>query len=84
VQAGLAQRAQIVLRVADGVSRADIAERLGVSRQTVITWRGRYEQSGLACLDDRPRSGRPRTVDHDRIITVTLTPPPKRLGVALW
>src|SRR5512135_3781603 len=56
----------------------------GVSRQTVVTWRGRYERSGLAGLEDRPRSGRPRTVDHREIITAALTPPPKRLGVTHW
>jgi len=80
VRAGLAQRARIVLLAADGVSHTEIADRLGVSRQTVITWRGRYEQRGLAGLDDAPRSGRPRTIDHDRIVTATLTPPPKRLA----
>jgi hypothetical protein len=37
VQAGLAQRARIVLLAADGVSHTGIAERLDVSRQTVIT-----------------------------------------------
>jgi transposase len=83
VQAGLAQRARIVLLAADGVSHTEIAERLGVSRQTVITWRQRYESRGLAGLTDEPRSGRPRTIDHDRIITATLTPP-KRLGVTHW
>ncbi len=41
VRAGLAQRARIVLLAADGVSHTEIADRLGVSRQTVITWRGR-------------------------------------------
>jgi transposase len=84
VQAGLAQRARIVLLAADGVSHTEIAGRLGVSRQTVITWRQRYESRGLAGLEDEPRSGRPRTIDHDRIITATLTPPPKRLGVTHW
>jgi hypothetical protein len=29
-------------------------------------------------------SGRPRTVDHDAIITATLTPPPKKHGVTHW
>ena len=71
VQAGLAQRARIVLLAADGVSHTGIAERLDVSRQTVITWRQRYEARCLAGLQDEPRSGRPRTIDHDRIITAT-------------
>ncbi len=84
VPAGLAQRARIVLLAADGVSHTEIAERLGLSRPTVIAWRNRYEQSGVAGLDDAPRSGRPRTVDHDQIITATLTPPPKKLGVTHW
>ena len=84
VQAGLAQRARIVLLAADGVSHTEIAERLGISRQTVVTWRGRYERSGLAGLEDRPRSGRPRTVDHRDVVAATLTPPPKRLGVTHW
>jgi transposase len=66
------------------VSHTEIAGRLDVSRQTVVTWRQRYESRGLAGLDDEPRSGRPRTIDHDRIITATLTPPPKRLGVTHW
>jgi transposase len=47
-QAGLAQRARIVLLAAEGVSHTEIAERMRVSRQTVITWRGRYERSGEA------------------------------------
>jgi len=84
VPAGRAQRARIVLLAADGVSHSEIAGRLGVSRQTVISWRQRYESRGLAGLEDEPRSGRPRSIDHDRIITATLTPPPKRLGVTHW
>src|SRR3954453_6922816 len=84
VSAGLAQRARIVLLAADGVSHTEIAGRLGGSRQTVIGWRRRYEWRGLAGLQDEPRSGRPRTIDHDRIIPATLTPPSKRLGVTHW
>jgi len=81
---GLAQRARIVLLAADGVSNTEIADRVGMSRPTVIDWRPRYERSGIAGLEDGPRSGRPRTVDHDAIITATLSPPPKRLGVTHW
>ena len=84
IRAGLAQRARIVLLAADGVSNTAIAVRLGVSRPTVIGWRDRYAAHGLAGLDDEPRSGRPRTIDHRRIVTATLTPPPRRLGVTHW
>ena len=43
VEAGLAQRARIVLLAAQGVPNAEIARRVGVSRPTVIQWRNRYE-----------------------------------------
>jgi transposase/transposase-like protein len=73
-----------VLLAADGVSHTEIAELVGVSRPTVISWRQRYERSGLRGLEDQPRSGRPRRIDHDRIITATLRPPPRSLGVTHW
>ena len=46
VRAGLAQRARIVVLAADGVGNTEIAERVGVARQTVLTWRarGNYER----------------------------------------
>jgi transposase len=84
VRAGLAQRARIVLLAADGVSNTAIAERVGVSRPTVIGWRERYLARGIAGLEDRPRSGRPRTIDHAEIVVATLSPPPKKLGVTHW
>ena len=84
VKAGLAHRARIVLLAAEGVSNTEIADRVGVSRPTVIDWRCRYESSGLVGLQDAPRSGRPRLIDHDKVITETLKPPPKRLGVTHW
>ena len=31
---------------------------------------------------DEDRSGRPRTLDRDNLISVTLAPPPKKYGVA--
>src|SRR6059036_484987 len=84
VRAGLAQRARIVLLAADGVSNTEIAERVGVARQTVISWRERYATSGIDGLVDEHRSGRPRTVDRAKILAATLTPPPARLGVTHW
>jgi transposase len=84
VRAGLAQRARILLLAAEGVSNTEIAERVGVSRPTVLHWRDRYLHGGLAALEDRPRSGRPRRVDAAEIVVRTLEPPPSRLGVTHW
>lgn len=52
-------RAQIVLRAAERQPNAQIAMEVGVSVDTVRTWRGRFAQHGLAGLRDRPRCGRP-------------------------
>src|SRR5215470_16732419 len=84
VRAGLAQRARIVLLAVDGVGNSEIAERVGVARQTVLTWRARYSGKGLAGLEDAPKPGKPRSIDSARIITETLKPPPKSLGVTHW
>jgi hypothetical protein len=46
IRAGLAQRARIVLLAADRVWNTEIGERVGVARQTVISWRERYSHSG--------------------------------------
>jgi transposase len=84
IRAGLAQRARIVLLAADGVSNTEIADRVGVSRPTVIGWRDRYVNSGVRGLEDERRSGRPRTIDRAKILAATLTPPPAGLGVTHW
>src|SRR4029453_15279235 len=84
IRAGLAQRARIVLLAADGISNTEIAERVGVSRPTVIGWRDRYASSGVWGVEDERRSGRPRTVDRAQILAATLTPPPAGLGVTHW
>lgn len=51
-RAGMAQRARIVLLAADGLTNTAIAQPVGVSRPTVISWRERYASSGLAGLED--------------------------------
>ena len=84
IRAGLAQRARIVLLAADGVSNTEIADRVGVSRPTVIGWRDRYASSGVRGLEDERRSGRPRTIDRAQILAATLKPPPAGLGVTHW
>jgi transposase len=52
-------RARIVLLAAQRWSNAAIAGDVGVSVDTVRTWRGRFATQGLAGLVDRARSGRP-------------------------
>jgi transposase len=84
VEAGAARRARIVLMAADGAANSRIAEVVGVSLPTVLLWRDRYQDRGLAGLGDEARSGRPRTVDHASIVSATLRPPPKSLGVTHW
>jgi len=81
---GVVRRARIVLLAAEGVSNTEIGRRLGVSAPTVLLWRGRYQRSGMGGLGDLPRAGRRRRIDHAAIVTATLTPPPKRLGVTHW
>ena len=82
--AGVAQRARIVLLAAEGVSNAEIGRRVGVSRPTVLTWRGRYEQLGIAGLGDLDRSGRPPVIDDLAVVVATLAAPPESLGVTHW
>jgi transposase len=84
IPAGLAQRARIVLLAGHGLANAEIGERTGVSRPTVILWRNRYAEGGLGALEDQPRSGRPKRIDPLEIVIRTLEPPPARLGVTHW
>jgi transposase len=82
--AGMAQRARIVLLASEGVANDQIVDLVGCGRQKVMKWRARYQAQGLAGLSDRGRPGRPRSIDHAAIVTATLTPPPKKLGVTHW
>jgi transposase len=52
-------RAQIVLLAARRWPNAAIAVAVGISVDTVRTWRDRFAEQGLAGLADRARSGRP-------------------------
>jgi transposase InsO family protein len=47
------QRYRAVLEVGIGVPVTEVAERYGVSRQSVHTWLRRYRQEGIAGLEDR-------------------------------
>ena len=71
----VARRARIVLLCSEGLGPAAVAQALGCSKQTVITWRERYRTDGLDGLRDAPRSGRPASVDPESIVLRTLQVP---------
>jgi transposase len=81
----IATRARIVLQAAEGVANERIAAELGVDKMTILLWRRRFETDRLAGLHDAPRPGRSPTygrADHDRVIALTLEPPPD--GTTHW
>jgi len=84
LRSGLARRARIVLLAADGMSNTAIAEKVGVSRPTVLVWRSRYEIGGVGALQDLDRPGRPVRVEQAQVVVATLQQPPGRLGVTHW
>jgi len=76
----LAQRSRIVLLAGDGLRTGEIADRVGVHRNTVAKWRRRFEAERLDGLVDEPRPGQPRTITDqqvDEVITKTLESAPK-------
>jgi putative transposase len=66
--AGLVRRADIVLLCAEGLDNGTVAEMTGTSRPTVGKWRERFRTQGLMGLYDEPRSGRPRSIEEERIM----------------
>src|SRR5271165_178159 len=72
----LVERAQIVLRAAEGLDDTSIAEQLRITRKTVSRWRKRFLKGGTAALEmDAPRAGRTRTISEGRvkqIVSMTL------------
>ena len=81
------ERARIVLLAAEGVPGQRIAATVGCAEGTVVTWRGRYAERGLAGLADLPRPGKPSPLPEgvrDRVLELTLTEPPTSFGATHW
>jgi hypothetical protein len=57
----IVQRARMVLLAAQGLSNDEIGTRLDTRREVVCMWRKRFFEARLAGLEERPRSGRPRS-----------------------
>src|SRR3954449_5158196 len=85
--ARVVERARIVLLAGDGVPGKQIATTVGCADPTVVTWRRRYAESGLAGLADHPRPGSPSPLPEalrDRVLELTLTEPPTQFGATHW
>lgn len=65
--AGLVRRARGILWSSAGQKSEAIAARLNVSAATVCYWRKRFSMDGLAGLHERPKAGRARTHDDERV-----------------
>jgi transposase len=82
---GLALRAGIALMAADGAGNATIAHSLGCSLPTVVQWRRRCAERGIAGLYDEAGRGRPPTYAQsvlDQIVATTMSRPPR--GMTHW
>ena len=77
----LAQRIRVVLACAEpGATNLGVSKALGVSRQTVATWRGRFVEHRLEGLVDAPRFGAPRSIGDEaveRLVALTLEEAPQ-------
>jgi transposase len=85
LEARLVERARIILQCLEGRAVTVIARDLKIRPNTVIAWRQRFDQAGIAGLLDRPRSGKPRryTEEFRNQVLATLELPPPR-GQAVW
>ncbi len=57
------KRATALLELDRGKTLAAVATTLDVDYNTVAAWRNGYTATGLKCLHDAPRSGRPIVID---------------------
>lgn len=86
-----AYRAQIILRVADGQTDANIARDMGLAERTIWLWRHRFAQQRLDGLKDRPKCPPPRQYRADiqaRLLVLACQKPaevdPSRAGQTHW
>jgi transposase len=74
-------RCRVVLGAAGGAANNELARQLSTSLPTVLLWRRRFAQEGLAgIVQDKPRPGRPRSLTPEKeaiIVEATLTTKPK-------
>ena len=65
------KRATALLELDRGKTLVDVAATLQIHYTTVASWRDGYSATGLACLNDAPRSGRPVEIDGTQRAKIT-------------
>jgi transposase len=82
---GLALRARIVLRCAEGLTNQAVAGEVSACAHTVGKWRERFATARLAGLSDEPRSGAPRRIRDEAVAAlVTRTLETMPAGATHW
>jgi transposase len=78
------ERARIILALADGTKASVVAEQMKVCEASVHYRRKRFNEAGVAGLDDLPRQGRPETYSETQRgeIVLTAKTQPQQLGMA--
>jgi putative transposase len=69
----LVVRARLVRMASEGLPSFAIADKLGLSQQTVCLWRRRYLQHGIQELHDELKPGRPRSISDEAVSLVRKT-----------
>ena len=68
--AGWVRRAQVLLRLADGLSVRAVQAQTGMSPRRPRLWRQRFEAQGLDGLREAGRSGRPKKLGAEKEATI--------------
>jgi transposase len=79
------KRAIALLELDRGRSFTEVAKMVGKVDQTISTWAKRYKETGLDCLSDKPRPGRPTVIDglqRAKITALACSEPPQ--GYERW
>lgn len=71
-----------------GKGCAEVAQAVGVARQTIYTWKGLLDEGGIDALRAVPERGRPAQLDEDQLAAVRATllrsPTEYGFGTELW
>lgn len=79
------KRAIALLELDRGRTFTEVAEIVGVTKQTASTWARKYKAAGLEFLTDKPRPGRPTVIDglqRAKITALACSEPPE--GYQRW